>query len=257
MNAGQNKLSILVVYVDDIIILTKTDAEMLNIKKPLSEGFKMKDMGKLHYMLGVSVQLNDDTVMLDQHQYLTKLLQKFGLENAKTVSTPLDPNVKLIKEDGYSTAVEATQYQSLIGSLLYVAMATRPDIAHAVGILGRFNATPNEAHLTAAKRVCHHLKGTMNLKLVYTGTNMCEATGYSDADRAGSLDDQHPTSGKVFMIAGGLVSWLSKGQPTVALSTAEAEYVALTSAVQEAIWMWRLPHSLGEKPKTLIIYEDN
>lgn len=257
VRSTQNNFSVLAVYVDDIVILTKTEAEMLTIKKQLSEGFKMKDMGELHYLLGVNIHLKDGTVTLDQHQYLTKLLEKFGLKDAKTVSTPLDPNVKLVKEDGYSTPVDQTHYQSLVGSLLYAAMATRPDIAHAVGVIGRFNAAPNESHMTAVKRICRYLKGTINLKLVYTGTNVCEAIGYSDADWASSLDDRHSTSGIAFIIAGGTVSWLSKRQATVALSTAEAEYVALTSAIQEAVWMRRLLQSLGESPKTLTIHEDN
>jgi hypothetical protein len=159
--------------------------------------------------------------------------------------------------DGYSTPVDSTTYQSLIGSLLYAAMATRPDIAHAVGVLSRFNSAPNEAHMTAAKRVCRYLKGTNDLKLVYTGTIGCETIGYSDADWASNIDDRHSTSGNLFMIAGAAVSWLSKRQATVALSTAEAEYVALTSAVQEAVWMRRLLQSLGEEVKAVTINEDN
>ena len=130
---------VLAVYIDDIVLLTITEAEMLAIKKQLKKGFKMKDMGKRHYLLGITVQIKDGTVTLDQHQYLTKLVEKFGLQDAKEVSTPLDPNVKLVKEGNYSASVDLTHYQSLVGSLLYVVMATRPDIAHAVGVLGRFS----------------------------------------------------------------------------------------------------------------------
>ena len=144
--------------------------------------------------------------------------------------------MKLEKEDGYSNPVDATYYQSLVGSLLYAAMATRPDIVHAAGMLGRYNSAPNKAHLTAAKRVCRYLKGTIDIKLVYTET-VCEAVGYSDADWASSVNDRHSTSGNVMLIAGGAVSWLSKRQATVALSTAEAEYVSLTTMIQEAIWI--------------------
>ena len=257
VRSGQGNPCVLAVYVDDIILLTNTEAEMLMIKKQLKDGFKMKDMGELHYLLGISMRVKDGTVTLDQHQYLTKLLEKFGLQDAKEASTPLDPNVKLVKEDNYSTPVDPTCYQSLVGSLLYAAMATRPDIAHAVGVLGRFSASPNEAHATAAKRVCRYLKKTLDLKLVYTGQGVCETYGYSDADWASSLDDRHSTSGNVFMMAGAAVSWLSKRQATVALSTAEAEYMSLTSAVQEAVWMRRLLQALGVKLESLVIYEDN
>ena len=151
IHGGPNDLCALAVYVDDIVILTKTDEEMLFIKKQLSEKFKMNDLGELHYLLGVQVQRKDGTITLDQQQYLTKLLMKFGLSDAKTVSTPLDPGVKLVRNDGYSTPVNTTRYQSHIGSLLYVAMATRPDISYAVRVLSRFNTAPNEAHMTAAK----------------------------------------------------------------------------------------------------------
>ena len=179
---GQNKLCVLAVYVDDIVLLTNTEAEMLAIKTQLKKGFKMKDMGKLHYLPGITVQIKDGTVTLDQHQYLTQLLEKFGLQDAKEASTPLDPNVKLVKEDNYSTLVDLTRYQPLVGSLLYTAMATRPDIAHAVGVLGRFSASPNEAHMTAAKRVCRYLKRTVDLKLMYTEQSVCKTLGYSGAD---------------------------------------------------------------------------
>ena len=246
----------LAVYVDDIIIITESDEEMNAIKQQLCEGFKMKDMGKLHYLLGISVQMQDGKVMLDQKQYLINILRKFGLEDAKTVSTPSDPNVKLEKEDGYSNPVDATYYQSLVGSLLYAAMATRPDIAHTVGMLGRYNSAPNETHMTAAKRVCRYLKGTIDIKLVYTET-VCEAVGYSDADWASSVDDRHSTSGNVMLIAGGAVSWLSKRQTTVALSTAEAEYVSLTTMIQEAICIRRLLQCIGEKDDTVTVFEDN
>lgn len=111
----------------------------------------MKDLGELHYLLGVQTQLKDGSITLDQELHLTKLLIKFELTDAKPVTTPLDSSVKLVKEDGCSTPVNITKYQSLIGSILYVAMVTCPDIAHAVGVLSRFNAAPTKTHITTAK----------------------------------------------------------------------------------------------------------
>ena len=113
-----------------------------------------------------------------------------------------------------------------------------------------------KTHMTAAKRVCRYLKGTIDIKLVYTET-VCEAVGYSDADWASSVDDRHSTSGNVMLIAGGAVSWLSKRQTTVALSTAEAEYVSLTTMIQEAICIRRLLQCIGEKDDTVTVFEDN
>ncbi|CAB4001063.1 Hypothetical predicted protein [Paramuricea clavata] len=127
----------------------------------------MTDMGELQYYVGVSVvqDKQNNRLWLHQRRYINKIVVKFGQAEAKTVATPADVNVKLIKEDGVSKLVDPTQYQSIIGSLLYLAVATRPDIAYAVGVLSKFCAKPSEAHLTAAKRVLRYLKGTENLGL--------------------------------------------------------------------------------------------
>ena len=113
----------------------------------------MKDLGELRYCLGINFSLTEDIISLSQKQYLLKLLEKYGLTEANTVSTPMDPNVKLVKDDCYSKKVDPVSYQSMVGSLLHVSKATRPDIAHAVGIVSKFNAKPTEAHLTAVKHI--------------------------------------------------------------------------------------------------------
>ena len=191
-----------------------------------------------HYCLGISVNLDESTqtICLNQCLYLSKILEKYGLAEAKQVSTPADPNVKLLKDDGYSKKVDPIQYQSMVGSLLHAARATRPDIAQAVGMVSKFNAEPTEAHLTAVKRILRYLKGTVDLSLRYQAGGG-ELIGYSDSDWANDLDNRHSTTGNVFLLSGGAISWISQKQATVALSTAEAEYVALGSATQEAIWL--------------------
>lgn len=152
--------------------------------------------------------------------------------------------------------LDQKSYQSLIGSLMYLALCTRPDIAFAVGMLARFNSKPNQSHWTAAKRVLRYLRGTANFGVVYSGN--ANLVGYSDADWAGSLDDRKSTSGYIFQVSGGPVSWRSKKQETVALSTAEAEYVALSSASQECVWMRKLVSELGTPPEgPTVIMEDN
>ena len=143
-------------------------------------------------------------------QYILNMLTRFGLAEAKTVSTPADINVSLVKNDGVSKEVDSTLYQSMVGSLLYAAMATRPDIAQAVGTVSKYNSNPTEAHLTAVKRVFRYLKGTLNLCLKYQKQEDGSLSGYSDSDWAGDSDDRHSTTGNVFMMAGGAVSWLSK-----------------------------------------------
>ena len=250
-------LKIIAVYADDLILIAKSLSEIQQMKDSLSKTFRMKDMGQLRYCLGINFELTEQGISLCQKQYLIKLLERYMLTEANTVTTPVDPNVKLVKDDSYSKKVDAAQYQSMVGSLLHAARATRPDIAHAVGIVSKFNAAPTQAHLTAVKRIFRYLKGTIELKLQYRpdGENLLR---FSDADWANDMDDRHSTTGNVFTMSGGAISWLSQKQTTVALSTAEAEYVALGSATQEAIWLYQLLNDLKIDTKGSIeIMEDN
>ena len=159
--------------------------------------------------------------------------------DANAVATPMDVNVKLVKNDSHRKRVNPTLYQSMIGSLLHAARATWPDIAHAIGIISKFNMEPTEAHLTAVKRIFRYLEGTLDLVLQYkvTGESLI---GYTDADWASDVDCHHSFTGNVFMLSGGAISWLSQKQATVALSTAETEYNTMGSATQESIWLRQL-----------------
>ena len=148
-------LIIIAVYVDDLIVIANTTEEMQNVKNVLATKFKMKDMGQLHYCLGISiVQLGDGShqcIYMHQQQYITNLLMRFRMTEANIVSTPVDTSVKLKRNDKTSKQVSSVLYQSIVGSLLYAAIATRPDIAQAVGAVSKFSSSPTEAHLTAAK----------------------------------------------------------------------------------------------------------
>ncbi len=180
-----DKLAIVTVHVDDLILLTETEEEMIDLKTNLANHFKMKDMGILHYCLGVSVTIKDGVLQISQEQYIGKILRKYKLQDCKTVSTPMDLNVKLVKDDGYSKPVDAVQYQSMVGSLIYAAIGTRPDIAYTVAALAKFNSS----HLTAVKHVFLYLKGTVQLRLQYQETDG-NVEGYSDADWASDSEDR-------------------------------------------------------------------
>ena len=144
----------------------------------------------------------------------------------------------------------------MVGSLLHAARATRPDIA-LLSVVSKFNAAPTQAHLTTVKRIYRYLKGTLDMRLQYNCTDD-HLVGYSDADWANDLDDRHSVTGNVFVMSGGAVSWLNQKQTTVALSMAEAEYVALGFAAQEAIWLQQLLLDLRANPEAPInIFEDN
>ena len=154
-------------------------------------------------------------------------------------------DVKLVKDDG-SKPTDASLYQSIIGSLLYAATSTRPDIAHAVGVLSKFNCSPTETHLTAAKRVLRYLRGTPDFGIRYKKSDK-PPVAYSDASWAEN-ESRQSTSGVVFMHCDGPISWISKQQSTVASSTAEAEYISAYEATKEAAWLRQLYKDIDGAP---------
>ena len=256
--SGGNDPFYIGVHVDDMFLAGKDAARMKSVKQQLSSKFDIKDLGKLSYFLGMSIvqNLEERRTWMGQPTYTEKLLTKMGMGDCKPVKTPVDPGNRLMKASEDEKALDQQSYQSLVGSLMYLTTCTRPDIAYAVGMLARYSSKPNQSHWVAAKRVLRYLKGTINFGLMYSDDSC--VLGYSDADWAGDVDDRKSTSGYMFRIAGGPVSWRSRKQDTVALSTAEAEYVALSSAAQECVWMRRLVAELGNPPGgPTIILEDN
>ena len=248
------------VYVDDIVLAGRTDNRIKEVKTALSRKFDIKDMGKLHHFLGMTVVQDEEqkSVWIGQPAYTENLLKKFGMHDCKPVSTPMDIGSKLVIATDEDVCVDQQLYQSAIGSLMYLSVSSRPDITYAVGNLARFSSKPTKEHWTALKRVLRYLKGTMKHGILYSQKGSGECVGYSDADWAGDINDRKSTSGYVFQISGGAITWKSKKQGCVALSTAEAEYIALSSAVQESVWLRRLTSELGSPPKTpTTIFEDN
>ena len=248
------------VYVDDIILASRTLERVTEVKEALSQKFDIKDMGKLHFFLGMQVMQDKKTgdTWVGQPAYTENLLAKCGMQDSKPVSTPADPSQKLVKATDGEESVNQQQFQSIIGCLMYLSVSTRPDITYSISTLAKFTSNPNQQHWTALKRVLRYLKGTVNYGLMYSSKTSKECVGYSDADWAGDLDDRKSTSGYLFQISGGAVTWRSKKQSCVALSTAEAEYMALSSAAQEAVWLRQLTTELGSPPKTTTtIFEDN
>ena len=248
------------VYVDDIVLTGKNEAGIQEVKKMLASRFDIKDLGRLTYFLGMSVIQDQDnhTTWMGQPAYIKKLLEKQKMSDSKPVSTPVDPGSHLLKTTEDEEALEQQSYQSLVGSLMYLSICTRPDLAYAVNTLARFSSKPNASHWTAAKRVLRYLRGTVNYGIMFTKSESGELLGYSDADWAGDKEDRRSTSGYLFQMAGGPISWKSRKQESVALSTAEAEYIALSSAAQETVWIRRLVTELGDKPEgPTTLMEDN
>lgn len=252
-------LLILAVYVDDIILAGESEKAIERVKALLARRFKLKDMGELSFFLGVSVKQTptNNKIWIGQPSYTQNILQKFEMQNAKPTKTPVDVSLKLIKATEECDTIDSDLYQSAVGSLLYLSSWSRPDITFAVSNVARFCARPTQQHWIAVKRIMRYLQGTKAYGLLYSSdTESC--FGYSDADWAGDVNDRKSTSGYLFKLGGAAITWRSKKQTCVALSTAEAEYAALTSAAQEATWLRQLSKDLlDESSKPTIIYEDN
>lgn len=204
----------------------------------------------------MEIKQSQDEVFICQKKYAREILKKFHMEDCKSVSTPMNQKEKLSKEDE-TEKVDEAYFRGLIGCLMYLT-ATRPDILNAVSILSRFMHCASEIHLKAAKRVVRYIKGTINFGIKFKKSKEFKLFGFSDSDWAGSIDDMKSTSGYCFCFGSGVFSWSSKKQETVAQSTAEAEFVAATSAVNQALWLRKILSDLHlEQKEDTKIFVDN
>jgi len=181
-------------------------------------------MGELKFFLGLQIKQTEDKTFIHQSKYVRELLKRFKLDEAKPISTLMHPTTSL-GLDKESNPVNLTEYRQMIGSLLYLT-ASRPDIMFSVCLCARFQADPREVHLSAIKRIFRYLKGTVNLGLCYKRRENFKLQGYSDADYAGDKVERKSTSRGCHFMKGNLISWMSKKQGTIALSTTEAEYIS-------------------------------
>jgi hypothetical protein len=202
---SNNVTSIIIVHVDDLTITASTLETLVQIKKDLSSKLEMSDMGELHWLLGIEVKRNLEarTISLSQRSYIQSIIDRYGLTDAKPLSIPLDPHTLLTKEQSPTTteefaAMRDIPYREAVGSLMYAALGTRPDIAYAVHLVARFSNNPGKAHWEAVKRVIRYLKGTKDWFLVLGGERE-DLIGYTDADGM-SNEDRHAISGYVFQI---------------------------------------------------------
>ena len=248
----------ILVYVDDILIAAKDLAVVSSVKAKIMSAFDARDMGEASLFLGMTIVRDraTRTVKLAQERAITDLVSKYELGAARTTAVPLSPSIVLSKTEGELLgADEQHSYRQLIGSLMYLSVTTRADIAQPVGALARFVAGPTEVHQRAAKNVLRYLAGTRNLGISFGGGSGLVA--YCDSDYAGDIDTRRSTTGYAFMLNGGAISWSSRRQQTVAASTTEAEYMAAADAVKEALWLSKLGADLQLDFGTIKILADN
>ena len=259
VNGEDDQLYVLL-YVDDLIIVGTKEEDIAELKKGLSNNFKMKDLGLISTYLGIQVEQTEEKIKINQSVYLKKVLEDFGMSDCKPVSTPMDPNFKVeeLNQEEVDLNLEE-KCRRVIGCLMYAMLGSRPDLCAAMSILSRYQSKPSENLWKSLKRLLRYVKGTVDLSLVYKCDESCPIlVGYADADWAGDGVDRKSTSGYMFKLFGNTICWSSRKQATVALSSSEAEYVALSSAISEGVWLKSLLQTLNQwKEDPVIIYEDN
>ena len=244
----KNDFNIIAVYVDDLIIACSHDSELKKIKGKISAEFDTVDKGQLSDYLGIRVRRdgNRGSMHLDQEAYINDILGKFDMDiHCRTNYTPLNSGFNLFEEDDINLQkVDPQEYQSIVGSLMYIATSTRPDIMHSVSCLSQFNSNPNSRHLAAVKHLLRYLRFTKAAKLNYIKC-IDPLRCHVDADWGTSADNRRSYTGYVFLLAGAAISWQSKKQQSVALSTTEAEYMAISEAAKEAVYLRRFIKKMG------------
>lgn len=250
----------LVLYVDDIVLASNSLEELKNVKVQLAKEFEMEDLEELRNFLGLKIErdVEKGTLTINQSQYVSGLLKRFGMDQCKPLGTPLEANVKLARKKD-EEAVTEHPYRELIGCLTYLMLSSRPDISIAVNFLSRFQSAATDTHWIHLKRVLRYLQGTKEFSLEYKRSETADPlVGFADADWGSDIDDRRSTSGFVFKVFGNTVSWTSRKQATVSLSSTEAEYVSLSQAACESIWLMNLLSDFGiALDAPAVIHEDN
>ena len=242
-HSSNGKIVILIIYVDDIILTSDNEAEMIKLKNALSREFKIKDLGTLRYFHGMEVAQTSSGISVSQRNYVFDLLEETGTLECRPTNTPMEQNGKL-RDEEESPSVDKGQYQRLVGKLIYLSH-TRLNIAFLVSVVSQFMHAPIEEHLNAVHRILQYLKMTLGNGLFFgKSTRRGIEVYYSDTDWVGSVNDRRSTSGYCTYVWGNLVAWRSKKQSVVARSSAEAEFRAIALGICERLWLKRVMEEL-------------
>jgi hypothetical protein len=288
---SRGELTILALYVDDMVIACHSAAACAQLVQQLAAKYPLQDRGALNWVLGWHVTVDDTGVSIDQNLYIRNLIAKYGMEHSNPVLTPAEQCSGTTTQQRQQTAdaqhhdceptakasqasdidrqpspnqhndVDTAAYRSLVGALLHASECTHPEIAFAVGEVCRHVDAPTAEDWAAAKRILRYLHGTDQTAIKYNkptnGQPSYHAHGYSDASWGGDIRTRRSTGGYAFFLAGAPVSWSSKLQSTVALSSAEAEYIALSDACKEALWFRALIGELGFDEQCVVLFSDS
>ncbi|AYV86656.1 MAG: hypothetical protein Sylvanvirus5_24 [Sylvanvirus sp.] len=272
MMSRSNLVLIMCLYVDDTITVAHPDdkKELEEIIIKIKNKFKIKDLGEPKALLGIRIQrdINTGAITLDQPNYIEKILKRFNIVHTKGAYTP---DVKEVdhygplslehcpKTDEDKKYMESKNYRALVGSLLYLTICTRPDIAHAVSVLTRFTSNPGPKHWDAGIRILKYINMTRNIGLVFGDDkeSSFKIQSYSDANWGNDIHGQKSIYGFIIFIGHSPISWICKKQNFVALSTCESEYVGISETIREMKWIHNLLRELKIKVETPILHGDN
>jgi len=242
-----NDVVILTIWVDDILLFGTSEKLLDKTITDMSQIWEVTVLGDPAKIVGIEVTQTEDSIKISQKIYIKSILEREGLSDINSVTTPMDLNIKLEPNPDGNEGNRSNSFAKLLGELQFLANSTRPDIAFAVNRLASYTANPSLQHYAAAKRILRYLAGTKDHGITYSksaaNTNN-SFYGFADAAFA-NHDDHKSTSGYVFLASGGAITWKSKKQTTIALSSTEAEYVALSEAAREACWIRNLYEELG------------
>ena len=237
-----SKTCFLVLYVDDILLATNDKGMMHRVKQFLSKKFDLKDMGEASYVIGIKIHRDRSRGILgiSQETYINKVLERFRMKDCSPSVAPIMKGDKLSlnqypKNDLEKESMKNIPYASVVGSLMYAQVCTRSDIAYVVGVLVRYQSNPGMDHWRAAKKVMRYLQGTKDYMLMYRQTDNLDLVGYSNADFASCVDSHKSTSGYIFIVAGGAISWRSVKQTLIATSSMEAKFVSCFEATSQGV----------------------